>query len=129
MEDNPAGKGQGGKKILIIEDEEALATALKMKLTAAGFEVSVALNGQEGVDKALADKYNIILLDLILPLMDGFTVLEKLKEKGNKAPIVVLSNLSQQEDMDKAKSLGAVDYLVKSNMQLSKILEFIQNKI
>jgi DNA-binding response OmpR family regulator len=117
-----------GKKILIVEDEEALSMALNLKLSATGFKVTIAANGQEGVDATEREKFDLILLDLILPVMDGFTVLEKLREKGNKVPVIVLSNLNQQEDIAKVKALGAMDFLVKSNIQLSKILEYL-NKV
>ncbi len=119
---------QNGKKILIVEDEEALSMALSLKLKASGFEVVVAANGQEGLDEFSKGKFDLMLLDLILPVMDGFTVLAKLHEQGNKVPVIVLSNLNQPEDIAKVKALGALDFLVKSNIQLSKILEYL-NKI
>jgi DNA-binding response OmpR family regulator len=121
----PAAAKGNGKHLLIIEDEEALATALQLKFSSAGFVVTVMLNGQDGLNTALSGSFDMILLDLILPLMDGFTVLEKLHEHGNKTPVIVLSNLSQAEDLEKAKKLGALDYLVKSDIQLSKVLEYV----
>lgn len=126
MDPNNAGQASGSKRILIVEDEEALSSALKMKLTAVGYDVTVAATGQEGVDQAVPGNFDLIILDLILPVMDGFTVLAKLKEQGVKSPVLVLSNLSQQEDVDKVKALGAIDFLVKSNVQLSQILDYIK---
>jgi CheY-like chemotaxis protein len=61
--------------------------------------------------------------------MDGFTILEKMHEHGTKTPVIVLSNLSQPEDLEKAKKLGALDYLVKSDIQLSKVLEYVQKTV
>ena len=118
-----------GKKVLIIEDEEALSTALQLKLSSAGFNVTVILNGKDGLETALSGSFDLILLDLILPLIDGFTILGKLKEAGKKTPVIVLSNLSQAEDVEKAKNLGALDYLVKSDIQLSKVLEYVQKVV
>lgn len=119
----------GGKKILIVEDEEALSNALRLKLSSVGFEVTVAADGQEGIELGSNNPFDLMLLDLILPIMDGFTVLSQLKEKGVKYPIIILSNLSQPEDIEKAKSLGASDFLVKSDIQLSKVLEYIKKFI
>lgn len=79
--------------------------------------------------EAKAAKYDLILLDMIMPKMDGFTVLQKLKENGNKIPVIVTSNLGQDEDVKRAKDLGARDYLVKSDTPLVKIVEYIQANI
>lgn len=117
------------KKILIIEDEEALAQALQIKLAAAGYSVKIVLNGQEGMDSVTSDFFDLILLDLILPLVDGFVILEKLHEQGNKTPVIVLSNFTQEEDVVRVKALGAVEYLVKADIQLSKVLELIQKTL
>lgn len=112
--------------LLVIEDEDALAGALKLKLESVGYTVTVASDGESGYELAATDKFDLILLDLILPIIDGFTVLAKLQEKKLKAPVIILSNLSQQEDIDKAMSLGAVEFLVKSDIQLSKVIEHIK---
>jgi DNA-binding response OmpR family regulator len=117
---------QSDKKILIVEDEEALANALRLKLSSAGYNVTMASNGQDGLNFALENKYDVMLMDLILPVVDGFTILATMHEKGIKTPVIVLSNLSQQEDVDKAKGLGAVEFLIKSDIQLSKVLEHIK---
>ena len=120
-----------GKRILIVEDEESLARALNLKLTASGYKVTIATDGQVGLDTVIAanaegsEPFDLILLDLILPVMDGFSVLAKLGEHGNKTPVIVLSNLNQEEDIAKVKALGALDFLVKSNIQLSKIIEYL----
>lgn len=111
------------RRILIIEDERPLSRALELKLTAAGFEVTVAADGESGLAKAKDGSYDLVLLDLILPKMDGFRVLEELKD-GPRAPkVLVLSNLGQQEDVDKAKRLGAIDFYVKAATPLSTIVE------
>lgn len=118
-----------GKKILIAEDEKALARALELKLTSAGFIISVAHDGEEALAKILAEKFDLVLLDLVMPKKDGFSVLENLKAKGNTTPVIVSSNLSQEEDFQKAKSLGAVDYFIKSDTPLSEIVNKITTHV
>ncbi len=118
----------GSKRILIVEDEEALANALKLKLTSEKFNVGWAPNGAIALEMLDKESFDLILSDLILPVMDGFAMMQKLKEKGNKVPIIVLSNLGQAEDIDHAKSLGAIEFLIKSNVPLARIPDYI-NKI
>ncbi len=119
---SPAGK----KRILIVEDEHPLAHALELKLSHEGIETTVASTGSEGLTQALSGKYDLILLDLILPGLDGFALLSEMKAKGIKTPVIVLSNLGQDEDKRKAKEGGAVDYLVKSNSPLADILILVK---
>jgi DNA-binding response OmpR family regulator len=114
-----------GKKILIVEDELSLANALKLKLSSVSYEVEIAENGRIGIDKLKVGKYDLVLLDLILPELDGFGVLTEVKTWTSKPPIVVLSNLSQEEDIKRVKDLGAVDFFVKSDIELFKIVEYI----
>lgn len=114
------------KHILIVEDERPLAHALELKLGHEGYETSTASAGKQALEMGASGSYDIILLDLILPELDGFTILKTLKEKGVKAPIVVLSNLGQREDRTKALELGAADYLVKSNAPLSEIVALVK---
>jgi len=111
------------QKILIVEDEIVLARALELKLKNEGFEVELAGNGEEGFKKITKPKakYDLILIDLIMPKMSGFEVLEKLKKTKNLS-IIVTSNLSQKEDLKKALDLGAKDYIIKSNTSLSEIV-------
>ena len=91
------------KRILLIEDEKPLSHALKLKLSHEGYDVTVAEDGEAGLNAATAQFFDLILIDIIMPKMDGFAVLAKLKEKGATQKIVVLSNLGQQEDIEKAK--------------------------
>ena len=110
-------------KILIIEDEKTLAGALELKLTHLGFEVESVFNGEEGIKLLQKNKYDLILLDLIMPKVDGFAVLKILKTKQLKTPILVLTNLSQQDDMKRAKEYGAKDFFIKSNTPISTIVD------
>src|SRR5210317_829573 len=104
------------KKILIAEDEKPMARALGLKLEHNGFEVTNAYNGQEALDAMAEEKFDLLLLDLMMPKVGGFEVLEEIKKKKIDIKVIVTSNLSQPEDSEKARSLGAIDYFVKSNM-------------
>ena len=115
------------KKILIVDDERPIARALELKLINSGFQAEIAKNGTEAVDKIKSGGFDMILLDLVLPGIDGFTILQKAKEEiKTKTPIIVLSNLSQTDDIKKAKALGAIDFLVKSNTPVSEIVNKIK---
>ena len=113
------------KKILIIEDEKALARALELKLTLNGFDITLAFNGEEGIKLINQREYDLILLDLIMPKIDGYTVLTILKTKKIKTPVLVLTNLSQQNDMKHAKKFGAKEFFIKSNTPISTIVDRI----
>ena len=118
-----AGKPKSnGKLILIVEDERPLAHALEMKLKGQGYETQVATNGSDALAELKKKNFALVLLDLIMPVMDGFAVLEEMKKEKIKVPVIVLSNLGQDEDRAKAKSLGAIDYFVKSNTPIAEIL-------
>lgn len=114
------------KTILLVEDEMPLAHALEMKLTHEGYAITTAANGVEALAEAKKGKYDLILLDLIMPMLDGFSVLTELKDRKVKTPVIVLSNLGQEEDRVKAKQLGAVDYFVKSNTPIAEIVSRIR---
>lgn len=110
------------KKILIIEDEKTLARALELTLTHAGFEAVLAFNGEDGIKLIQNGSYDLILLDLIMPKMDGFTVLTVLKAKKITTPVLVLTNLSQQNDIKHAAKFGAKEFFIKSNTPISVIV-------
>ncbi len=120
-----ASKKSNGKKILIVEDERPLAHALDLKFSHEGFETTVTTDGAEGLKAAQSGKYHVILLDIIMPQMDGFTFLEKLGKK--KAKVIILSNLGQEEDKEKALKLGAVAYYVKSNTPITEIVKKVKS--
>ena len=117
------------KKILILEDEKPLAHALELKLTHEGFEVTTTDNGETGINLIGKEKYDLILSDLIIPGIDGFGVLESIKSKKLKIPVIVMTNLNQEEDKQKAYDLGAVNFFVKSNSTLSEIVEGVKKQI
>ena len=118
-------------KVLVVEDEEILLTALKEELENGGYEVAGAVDGQEGLDKVKSFKPDLILLDLVMPKMDGMEMLRKLKEdnENRDVPVVILTNLSDYERISEALSLGAMDYLVKANYKLEDLLEKVKTVI
>lgn len=118
-----------GKTILIVEDEKPLAHALALKMGHESFTTVIAPNGAEGLREALTGKYAIILLDLIMPEVDGFAILQAMGEKGIKTPVIVLSNLGQTEDKERALKLGAKEYFVKANTPIADILKKVQEII
>lgn len=112
------------KKIFIVEDDEFLRSLTVKRLEKEGYEVAVAENGDKAIDLIPKEKPDAILLDLLLPGKSGFEVLEKLKDDGaiKGVPVVVFSNLGQREDIDKAKKLGATDFLIKANFTLDDVV-------
>lgn len=115
-------------RILLVEDDLALLKIYSNKLKANNFEVLVATTGNEGLHKALTEKPDIILLDIILPEKDGFMVLENIKnnDETKDIPVIILSNLGQEPDIKRGKELGAEDYLVKSNVSLIDLVSKVK---
>ncbi len=109
-------------KILIAEDEKPIAKALSLKLEHAGYEVMVVGDGRQAIDQLEKGGFALVLMDLIMPNLDGFGALEEIKNKGINVPIIVLSNLSQEDDLKKVKELGAKGYFVKSNTPLAEVV-------
>lgn len=116
------------KKILIVEDEGAILRALEdwVHYSKEGYEVSAARDGKEALRKLSEENIDLVLLDLVMPTMDGFEFLEALKDQGLSPKVVVLSNLSEKIDIEKARSLGAVDYFVKNETGLTTVFESIK---
>lgn len=112
------------KKILIVEDESALQKTLGEILTQEGYEIIPALDGETGLNLAKTKNPELILLDLILPKMNGFDVLKNLKQEDvtKNIPVIVLTNLENVEEIDRAISLGANSYLVKSQYSLEELV-------
>jgi DNA-binding response OmpR family regulator len=116
------------KKILIVEDDKFLRELISRKLQKEGYEIVQAADGEEGEKKIKETKPDLILLDLILPGIDGFEVLSRIKQDPTVAsiPVVILSNLGQKEEIEKGLKLGAVDYLVKAHFTPAEIVEKIK---
>lgn len=117
------------KKLLIGEDDQFLSAAYKAKFAKAGFEVLILSDGEEVMAKIDEYKPDLLILDIMMPKKDGFSVLEELRtsEKWKALPILVASNLGQKEDIDKAIRLGANGYIVKSDLRLEEIIEKIKS--
>lgn len=115
-------------KILIIEDDNFLLSLIVDKFTQLGFEAEAASDGEDGFNKILKNKYDLILLDMILPKMDGFKVLEEVKKNPSLKglPIIVASNLYDKNDIDKAVSLGAADYIIKAYNSPENIVDRVK---
>ncbi|MCD6528329.1 response regulator [bacterium] len=119
------------KKILFIEDESALQKTFKEILEKEGYEVISALNGEAGLKLAQTENPDLILLDLILPKINGFDVLKQLKknEKTKDIPVIVLTNLEGMEDIERVIELGVSAYLVKANYTLEEVVRKIKRAI
>lgn len=114
-------------KILIIEDEPVHLNVMKAKLEFEGYEVLVAKDGEEGFNLIKSGKPDLVLLDIILPKMDGFQVLEKLQKEGISVPVIVVSNSGQPVEVDKALKMGIRDFLVKAEFNPSDVLEKVES--
>lgn len=116
------------EKILIIEDEPFLRRIVSDQLKENGYLVEEAIDGEEGLKKIQERKFDLILLDLLLPGMDGFEVLDRLKKEGmlSKIPVLILSNLGQKEEVEKGLALGAKDYLIKAHVTPEEIVAKIK---
>lgn len=117
------------KRILIIEDEKPLAHALQLKLSHEGFDIVATGSGEEALSFLEKENFDLILTDLIIPGVDGFKVLETIKDKKMKTPVIVMTNLNQEEDRKRASDLGASEFFVKSNSPISLIVQTVKNTI
>jgi len=119
------------KKILIVEDETSLRNALRDKLMLEGFITLEAKNGEEGLDVALRDHPDLILLDIIMPKMDGLTMLKKLREDvwGKNTKVILLTNLNDNEKVSEALLQGSYDYLVKSDWKIEDVVTKIRARL
>lgn len=120
-----------GTKVLVIEDDQFLRDLLTTKLRKENFQVTSAIDGPSGFESISQGVPEVVLLDIILPGIDGFEVLKKVRANSSMAiarlPIILLSNLGQEADIEKGRALGANDYLIKSNFTIDEIIEKIRN--
>jgi CheY-like chemotaxis protein len=119
------------KKILIVEDDNFVAEVYSTKLLEMGHEVKVAQNGEEGLSLIEKEKPDLILLDIIMPVMGGIEMLEELKEKEESAniPVILLTNVGEKDSIQKVRSLGVQDYLIKSHFTPAEVIEKIESII
>lgn len=122
-------KSQNGKiSVLIVEDDKFLRELLVRKVESAGFVTSIAIDGKEALRKIKEELPRLVLLDLVLPGIDGFEILKQVKEdpKTNKVSVIILSNLGQREDVERGLKLGADDYLIKAHFTPDEIIQKVQ---
>lgn len=115
------------KKILLVEDEKSISDVLKMKIESTGMNVSVATDGEEGLSKAITEHPDVIVLDLILPRLDGMSVLRNLRNDdwGKSVPVIILSNLGTGDEIQEASSLGVKYFLVKTEFRIEDVVSKI----
>lgn len=118
-------------KILVVEDELAVRKALKERLEREGFKVSLAHNGVIGLKMAKEEHPDLILLDIIMPIMDGITMMEELRRDqwGRNAKIIILTNLSDAEKEAEARKSGVPDYLIKSNWTIEDVVHKVKSTL
>lgn len=119
------------KTILVIEDDEHIAKVYEMKFVKEGYDVTLALSGEEGMEKVPKSKPDLIILDIMLPNKDGFFVLEELKKNADfsSIPVLAISNLGQQKDQERALALGAREYLVKVEYSMQEIIDRVKTNL
>jgi len=119
------------KKILLIEDEELIIKLLSKKLVSIGYDVLLAMDGQEGIEKMKQSVPDLVLLDIVMPRMGGFEVMAEMKKDAvlAKIPVIIISNSGQPLELEKAKQLGAADWLVKTEFDPKEVADKIQKYI
>lgn len=119
------------KLILLVEDDEFLAELYATKLDLEGFEVALAVDGEKGLKMIKEKKPDLILLDIILPKMDGFEILKMIKadKELKNIPVILLTNLSQKDEVKKGLDLGANDYLIKAHFMPSEVVKKIKQSL
>jgi two-component system, OmpR family, response regulator VicR len=118
------------KRILIIEDDRALQGALNEMLAQENYETIIALDGEDGLQKAVVEKPDLILLDIILPKKNGYEVLSELKNGPQKdTPVLIMTNLEEIDDIQKALDLGAKTFMIKSDYSLKDIIQKIKENL
>jgi DNA-binding response OmpR family regulator len=115
-------------KVLLVDDDDFLLDMYSVKFREAGFDIDIASSGQAALDKIKKHTYAVVLLDIVMPAMDGFEVLTQIR-KENLLPdtiIIVLSNLGQKEDIERGMQLGAHDYVIKAHFTPREVVEKVE---
>ena len=119
------------KTILIVEDEMAMAKALSQKLKNVGFDVLTAYDGEEGLATATKTRPDLLMLDIIMPKLDGMGLLKKIREDerwGKTVPIIMLTNLSDADNVSEAAKYEVYDFLVKTDWRLEDVVDLVKKK-
>ena len=116
-------------KIVLIEDDKSILEMYELKFKEEGLDVLIASDGLSGLELIKTQQPNLILLDIMLPKMDGFAILTEIKkdDKLKNIPVLLLTNLGQKADIEKGEKLGAVDYVVKASLTPAQVVEKIQS--
>lgn len=118
------------KKILVVEDEDVLRNTLVDNLTAEGFNVISAVNGEEGLAMALKENPDLILVDIVMPQMDGIVMAQKIKaQKGDRVPMIILTNFDDPEHIRRAVDSNIFDYFVKTEWRIQDIMTAVKKKL
>lgn len=124
---------KNGSKVLFVEDDLFLRDICYKKLKKEGFNVSIAVDGEEALKMIDNFAPDIVLLDIMLPSIDGFEVLKQIRSHKNEAvksvPVIMLTNLGQEEDVKKALKMGASDYLIKAHFTVEEIVEKVKSRL
>lgn len=131
MDDKAATNTSQAKRILLVEDDDALANVYVMRLQAEGFDIRRVANGEEALASALSYKPDLVLLDVMMPKVSGFDVLDILRNTPETAnlKVIMLTALSQESDKQRAESLGVDDYLVKSQVVIADVIDRIKHHL
>ena len=126
-----ASSGGDGKRILLVEDDESLANVYTQRLEAEGFDVRRVPNGEEALSAALNYKPTLVVLDVMMPKVSGFDVLDILRNTPETAnlKVIMLTALSQESDVERAKQLGVDEYLVKSQVVIADVVDKIRDHL
>jgi len=116
-------------KILIIEDDKVYASTIKQALECEGFAVTIAEDGVDGFDKVMQEKPDLVLVDILLPKVDGIAMVKKMKDAKISIPVIFLTNMSDFRHMSEAIEAAQTDYLIKSNFSLKEIVEKVKRKL
>src|SRR5258708_10016856 len=119
------------KKLLIIEDDRFMANGMRVRFSEDGFDLKLASNGEEALEILKTFIPRVIIVDLMMPKMDGFETLARIKAQDNlkDIPVIIASNLGQEEDIKRGKNLGAVEYVVKSNLSLDDMVAVVNKHL
>jgi two-component system alkaline phosphatase synthesis response regulator PhoP len=117
------------KKILIVEDDPNFIAILKQKFNQEGFTIFTAQDGKDGLNMALKEEIDLVISDVLLPLLTGVEMVKKIKEKKNDLPIVLLTNVKDNDYSDLTKNLKKIDYLIKSDVRIDEILKIVEKKL
>jgi CheY-like chemotaxis protein len=116
---------ESAKTILFIEDEDPIRTVLSKRMRKEGYKVLEATDGKEGIKQLEKNKVDLLLLDILMPVMDGYEFLSLWKgnEKFSKVPVLVVSNLNDKDSIEKARAFNIVDYVTKANLDLEEVVD------